>query len=272
MINREGLALEAGTLQGRIHLEYDCPELRDALSNCSALLVDSRTKILLDSRNLVGALTIRSCSAHDFDVVIKEYRNSWLSRLKSRFRSSSAKRAWNNSSILVRRGIPTPSPIAYLEQRKRHRVEESYFIMEWLKNVEEIRYPLMTLSGPPLQSLVEALARFVYKIHSAGILHRDLSDGNILLRTKPEGGFHFFLVDTKRIRYPGKIGRLLAVGNLVRLGIPRHQQAAFLKSYLNKNPGYLWLWYRLNKIRFSSRITIKKKLGLKKLAKMLKLN
>jgi len=267
----QGIPLETESIRGHIHLEYDCPEIRNALSDCSALLADARTKILLDSRNLVGALTIRSCSAHDFDVVIKEYRDSWISRWKTRFQPSRAQRAWKNASILFRTSIPTPRPIAYLEQKTGSLVGKNFFVMEWLKGTEEIRYPLMELSGPPLQTLIKALSRFVAEIHATGVLHHDLSDGNILFMPKQEGGFQFFLIDIKRVRFCRKIGRLQAVGNLVRLGIPRGHQRDFLTSYLNKNPGLLWLWYRLNKIRFSTRIILKKKLGLKKLAKKLKL-
>lgn len=268
----QAIPLETGSFQGRIHLEYDCPEIRKALSDCGSLLADARTKILLDSRNLVGALTIRSCSTHDFDVVIKEYRDNLLGRWKTRFQPSRARRAWRNASVLVRGGIPTPRPIAYLEQKEGRLVGRNYFIMEWLKCTEEIRYPLMELSGRPLQALIEALARFVAEIHTAGILHHDLSDGNILIRPKQEGGYHFFLVDIKRVRFRREIGRFRAVGNLVRLGIPRRNQHDFLASYLNRKPGTLWWWYRFNKIRFSTRITLKKKLGLKKLAKKLKLH
>jgi len=139
--------------------------------------------------------------------------------------------------------------------------------------VEEIRFLFRELPPSELQKLLVSLAHHISLCHRKGILHRDLSDGNILVKTESEGKFVFYLIDTNRIRVKKRIGLLKGIKNLIRLGIPPRSQLLFLKQYMGSNQlkGYLWYWYKANKMIYSWYIELKRKLRLKQLVRKLKI-
>ena len=128
--------------------------------------------------------------------------------------------------------MPTPLPLAYLERRERGLVAESYFISARIDDAREVRDLLRTLPPEDLSRLLAALARFLVFAHNQGILHRDLSDGNLLVRSSRPGAYDLFLIDTNRIRVRREVSLLGRVRNLVRLGVPPSYQDDFLRLYL----------------------------------------
>jgi serine/threonine protein kinase len=162
--------------------------------------------------------------------------------------------------------------VVFLEKRKGRFIEQSFFLSEMIENVEEIRFLFPRLEPDKLKELLSALADYLSRIQSEGILHRDLSDGNILV--KRDGDVYvFYFIDTNRIREKRKVGTLSQIKSLVRLGIPRDFQKYFLGQHFktDKTPTFIWFWYRFNKVRFTWIIELKKKLHLKQIAKKLKI-
>ena len=107
----------------------------------------------------------------------------------------------------------------------------------------------------------------------APILHRDLSDGNILVRKGLTGHDSFCLLDTNRIRVRRKLGGFRRAKNLIRLGIPPASQKYFLSCYWGGGTPRRahWVWYRLNKNVFASYLKVKKKLRLRRIARFLRI-
>ncbi len=267
-----GEPLDLHPFRGRIDSHYNHPLFREAISDCR-LLESPAAKVVLQSRNRVGVVPLPTTNGGRRNIFVKEYRQVGVDKLKSLFIPSKARRAWLGAVGLVERGIPTPLPVAYLERRKKGFVAENCFLSEEVSDASEIRGLFRKLPEDELRGLLAALAGFLSSCHRKGILHRDLSDGNILARKENGGIWKFWLLDTNRIRIKRRIGLGKAVRNLVRLGIPPLLQDFFLKSYLNgKSPGrVLFLWYRINKAGFAWSISFKKKLGLRKLARKLKI-
>ena len=174
---------------------------------------------------------------------------------------------------LVEKGIETPPPVAYLEKRKGRFLDQSYFLTERISGAREIRYLFLELEPSGLRKLLVSLGKYLSLCHEKGVLHRDLSDGNILVKEDKSGEFRFYLLDTNRVRIKGRIRPLKRVKNLIRLGVPRKLQRFFLRQYLGKErvKGFLLLWYRFNKGVFASYIKLKKKLKLRQLARKLKI-
>jgi len=172
----------------------------------------------------------------------------------------------------------------------------------------EIRGLLRELRREKLEPLLAALADELARVHDRGLLHRDLSDGNILVEERafgspldrglnarasraetdpqakpgaPAGGesgepaFRFFFLDTNRIRARRRLGAASRARNLVRLGVPPALQRFFLERYALARGRRLsfgfTLRYRLAKGMFSGWIGFKKKLRLKTLARKLKI-
>jgi len=267
-----GAGLALAPFRGRIHPDFDDPELVKALSGCRSLLDSPNARLLLDGRNRLVAVRIASARG-DIDVVIKEFRSYGLQRLKSFFTASKALKAWRGAAACLERGVPTPLPIACLERRERGLVAESFFICERLEGFQEIRFLLRDLPAGDLRRLLAAAARFLSGCHGRGILHRDLSDGNLLVAEDPRGGFLFSMIDTNRVRVRRRLSPAARMKNLVRLGVRPGDRDFFLTEYHGgRPPGFFSaLWYRCGKKTYTRYIALKKKLRLRKLARKLRI-
>lgn len=252
---------------------YDHPELLQALSDCERLLEGPATEILHGGRNRVGAVSLPRKDGRRVEVVIKEFCTRGVDRLKSLFFPGKACRAWAGAHALLERDIATPFPVAYLEERKNRFISRSYYLSERIKDAEEVRSLFRSLNASELPSLLRSLARHLRSCHLSGILHRDLSDGNILVRRDERGEYRFYLIDTNRVRVKRRISLLSRVKNLIRLGIPPQAQRFFLSQYLEEDMGStrIWFWYRLHKLSYSWYIELKKRLRVRQLARKLRI-
>ncbi len=207
------------------------------------------------------------------EIVVKEFRTRGINKVKSIVLHSKAYKAWRGSNQLKDCGIQTPVPVAFLEKKHSLFLEQSFFLSGMVRGIEEIRHLFPSLSEDELRLFLKELARFLLYSHQQGILHRDLSDGNILVRKDEHGKYIFYLIDTNRIRKKKRIRCLSRVKNLIRLGIPPASQREFLMQYLGKERlnNLFWFWYKLNKNSYSGYIGLKKKLRLKKIAEKLKI-
>jgi serine/threonine protein kinase len=259
--------------RGRIHPGYNQPLVLQALSDCPRLLEQPGAKIVLEGRNKVGIVSLQLESGAQKNIFVKEYRLIGINRFKSRFLPSKAQRAWWGAIALAERGIATPSPVAYLEQRRKGFIDQSFFLTEEVEDVEEVRGIFRDVSESELRAFLIALAVFLKNCHREGILHRDLSDGNILTKKDASGRAVFYLIDTNRIRLKKKIGPLRGIKNLIRLGIPQDHQSFFLDEYLRGRNfrRFGFFWYKINKGSFTRYIGVKKTLRLRKLARKLKI-
>lgn len=269
-----GLPLEMPPFQGKIHPDYRDLRFLEAISDCQGLFSQPTCEILLDSRNRIGKVELHISETRTRTVVIKEFRTQWIDKLKSAFQPSKASKAWRGASALLLKGFNTSCPVALLEKRTGRFVKQSFFISEMVEDTEEIRYMFPRLEPDKLKELLSALADTLSRIHSEGLLHRDLSDGNILVkRNEDEEGYAFYLIDTNRIREKKRVRALRQAKSLVRLGIPRDFQKYFLEQHFktDKLSSFIWFWYRFNKLGFTWIIELKKKLRLKQIAQKLKI-
>jgi len=261
--------------KGRVQASYNHPLFVQAISDCSRLLNGQDTEILLDRRNRVGVVALPQQDGGKVDIVIKEFRSRGVNRLKSLFLRGKAFKSWRGAVALVERRIETPPPVAYLEKKKGLFLDQSFFLAERIGGIEEIRFLFPKLPPSELHPLLVSLSQQLSTCHKKGILHRDLSDGNILVKKDKQGEFRFYLIDTNRIRIRTKkrIGLLSGVKSLVRLGVPLDFQRFFLQHYLGAThvKRFHWFWYRINKTLYTQFVELKKKLRLRQLAQKLKI-
>ena len=259
--------------RGEVAPEFDDLFFLDAISRPEELWSRPDTEILLDRRNRVGAALIPMSSGPPREIVVKEFSPRGFVRLKSLFQPSKAARAWRGARALKMRNLETAPPAAYLEKRRRGLVERSYFFAERIEGAEEVRGLFRRLEPAELEPLLAALAGHLSLCHDRGVLHRDLSDGNILVKKDDSGRFIFYLLDTNRIRLRKKVGAFRRSKNLIRLGVP----PAFRKNFLLRDSGARpfrwthWFWYKLNKSVFTAYMELKKKLRLRQLARFLRI-
>ena len=259
--------------RGRIHPGVDNPALREALARADRLLDEPGVRFLSSSRNRIGEVSLPGPRASSLACVVKEFRPRGIDKLKSACVRSKAWKAWRGSRALQTAGIETPAPVAFLEERSGPFLDRALFIAETVPDAVEVRSLLRSLQGRELELFTAALAGFARRCHRAGILHRDLSDGNVLVRGPHSGAGPFILVDTNRVRTRKRVRPAAGVRNLIRLGIPPHQRRLFLTTYLSPRarPGRLWLWYALNKAVFAGYTGLKTRLRIREIVRRLRI-
>jgi serine/threonine protein kinase len=259
---------------GEIDDLYATPEVLALLVDPSRLMEVPGAELLLEGRNKVVATKIAAGPAGMADIVIKEFRLQGIPKLKSIVQPSKAAKAWRGALFLFDAGFETPTPIAFLESRKGGFVGRSYFIAERVFDGREIRRLFRESPVEKLRPILFALAGTLFRLHEKGILHRDLSDGNILVK-EDAGAFQFIFLDTNRIRRCGRIGSAARAKNLIRLGVPPALRRFFLERYASAGGRPLQnafvFWYTLNKTIFSGWIRFKKAVRLKRIARRLKI-
>ncbi|MDH7511517.1 MAG: lipopolysaccharide kinase InaA family protein [Clostridiales bacterium] len=263
--------LSIGPYKGAILTAYDDPDFLEAISPPEKIWSRPGLRILLDSRNRVGAVRLPLSGGKEADIVVKEFSSRGITRFKSLVLPSKAARAWRGAIALKERALGTALPVAYLESRERGVVRRSFFLTEEIKAAAEIRELFRSLPPSELRPLLRTLAAHLFLCHDRGILHRDLSDGNILVGEDDVGNFCFSFLDTNRIRLRKRLGGCARVKNLIRLGVPAEFQDFFLQEYfrgktLRKRHRF---WYKLNKRIFACYVKAKKKLRLRKIARKL---
>jgi len=268
-----GIPLEVSGYSGRIHPNFNHDAVIRRLGEGHRLFEAPGCRMLLEGRNRVGVIPLRLPGGIRRDVVVKAFRIQGVDKWKSLIIASKALRAWRSANALKAVEISTPQPIAYFESRIGAFLKDGFFVYVMETEVEEVRFLLRRLGGEDLRKFLEDLARFLGMAHLRGILHRDLSDGNILAGKRGKADWSFFLIDTNRIRILKKVGWIRGVKNLIRLGVPASEQAYFLGRY-RQTSRVAWgfrTWYRLNKSAYSGTIALKKKLKLRRLAEKLRI-
>ena len=263
--------LVLGPYRGALNPDFDTPEFRAALSDPRALASGPSARVLLDRRNLVSVASVPISPSARADAVVKMFRASGFKRLKTILVFGKAARAWRGAAACRAHAVPTPIPMAYLERRARGLVVEGFYLSSYLADAVEIRSLLRELPPDELAHLLASLAKFLGFCHNEGILHRDLSDGNILVRSPRPGAYDLWLIDTNRIRVRRSIPVLSRLRNVIRLGIPPAYQDLFLRLYLGdaRASRPLIFWYRANKAWYAGFVAFKKKLRLRRLAESL---
>lgn len=256
---------------GRIAPDWDTPETRSALADFRRLLEDPRARVLLESRNTVTSVLLSTAPGKTTPAVLKAFGMRGVNRVKTLLMPSKAAKAWRGAEALAERKIGTAPAIAYWESRRHGTVNESYFLTERIEGVREIRFLFRELKGDTLDRLLRDVAFFLAGCHAQGVVHKDLSDGNILVGTKADGGSAFYLLDTNRVRVRRKVGPLARMKNLVRLGVPTGKRGSFLDHYGQAAPlaKRFGGWYKFQKTVYAGRLGLKKKLRLKSLARKL---
>ena len=146
-------------------------------------------------------------------------------------RGSKAERAYLHAARWRNLGIDTPEEVAFVEERRYGILRASYFISLYsdYRPVMEV----MEETAPDADvkmCLFDQLANFIYHIHWAGILHRDLNIGNILCAESLPGKFSFQLIDTNRMEFRQHLSMQMRMHNLRRLSCPLTIYLAILGS------------------------------------------
>ena len=136
---------------------------------------------------------------NDIDTIVKSFKVPNILRrvVYTYFRDSKAKKSYEYS---LRIKDFTPVPIGYIEFYSNGLIDNSYFISEKFNYDFTIREPLVENEFENRDEVFKAFARFTFELHENGILHKDYSPGNILIK-KENDTFIFKVVDINRMEF-----------------------------------------------------------------------
>ncbi len=151
------------------------------------------------------------------EVVVKAFPNRGLyKRLVYRWRSSKARRSLDNALRLQQLGLPTPRPLAAIEQRRGGVLLRSFYVCAWCNAGSQVREALKRRDFPRRRMHLYRVGALVARLHAAGVVHRDLSPGNILIHRRGPG-FCYPLLDLNRMHFAAPPDLATAMANLAGL-------------------------------------------------------
>lgn len=180
-----------------------------------------------------GRNTVRLFEIDGQRLAVKRYGHiSLLNRLLYGFlRKSKAERAYRHAIRLRQLGVGTPEEVAFLEVRRHCLLDTCYFVARYsdykpLQPVTEL-----DIQRPEVAAVLDALADFLFRMHNAGVLHKDLNIGNILYRGDRCSGYAFQVIDTNRMRFYRSLSMRRRLDNLRRLSCPAPAYLYILDRY-----------------------------------------
>lgn len=160
-------------------------------------------------------------------IVVKRFATPgfWRGLIYGLFCKSKARRSYEYAQGL---GRLTPEPVAYREVRICGILRESWYACRESVCTHTFNELVGKPDFPHRTAILEAIGRFIAELHRQGVLHRDLSGGNILFT---DDGSRVELVDLNRIRFCRHLSREQRWRNFERLNIDREALSAMVKAY-----------------------------------------
>lgn len=208
-----------------INSKYDAQ--RDFIRSIPQIM-ESEGTLIQDKRNLIKQLVMPDGTK----INVKRYHAPrWINMLvySLSLRQPKGLRAYKYAGILQSKGISTPEPIAYIEERRAHILRFSYFISTQCPYRHEF-YELGNAPAAVYEPIVAPFAQFTAHIHDQGVIHRDFSPGNILWDQNDKGEYLFTIVDINRM-YFGPVDINRGCANFARLWGPKRFIVLTVREY-----------------------------------------
>ncbi|MEZ4598252.1 MAG: lipopolysaccharide kinase InaA family protein [Syntrophotaleaceae bacterium] len=236
----QGIPWRCAAWRGAFNLRPECPNpsFGDALSP-EKLPDHTELVVMRDRRNRLW--NIAHPSDKERQLTVKLSRPRGLKRLTDRFKPSKGRRHWNAACIMLQRGINTPTPVAFFERPSQSSIRESYYICDYVPDAFSSRHVCHAFSqgqkeyrGLDKQQWFDFLTGFICRMHDAGVLHRDLSVGNLMLKQEEDGRITPFLIDIGRARVQKTpVDSYRRILDLIRIcyKLDRRDRELFVASY-----------------------------------------
>ncbi|PWD97968.1 lipopolysaccharide kinase InaA family protein [Marinilabilia rubra] len=180
----------------------------------------------------------------EFRLCVKAFKKVTIFNrmMYSCFRKTKAQRSYEIAKKLLRKGIDTPQPLGYIIVKGKWAIIRQNYYISIFNNHHFTLSDVLNGKHPKDQEqiLKEYAEWMALDIHPKGILHEDMSAGNVLIIKNENGNFSFSLIDLNRIKIKKRISHRQGIRNLRKIN-NRPSVLAFLAehyAYVAKgNPG-----------------------------------
>ena len=187
-------------------------------------------------------------------------------------RSSKAQRSYEYATILLQKGIGTPQPIAFYENKSGLSFKDSYYMSAHMTPDLTYRQLIEIPDYPEHEMILRQFTQFTFMLHEKGVEFKDHTPGNTLIDKVGHEKYEFFLVDLNRMSFHTEpISLEKRVINMAKLTPERHLIDIMCDEYSKL---YGCTYEELHKLmvkhtqyfanRFHRKRRIKRALGLRK--------
>lgn len=203
-----------------------------------------------NKRNIVEQIKIENCT-----FVVKKYKvPNFANRIiYTLFRKSKAQRAYDNALKILRFGVSTPFPVAYIEIKKKGIFHTGYFVSEYMNHPTLANYKNINLSKEENNNFKEDFLNFTIELHEKNILPLDYNTGNIFCYKDEESGrYKFALTDINRAEF-GKFSPYKPMLSFAQMGLPPKDLINLMEEYSSRRKLdleaslFLILYYRIKR-------------------------
>ena len=181
-------------------------------------------EVYCNKRNTVERVRIQ-----DSLFVVKKYKRPTLANcvIYTWFRKSKARRSFEYAQKLLKAGVATAGPVAYIEIKKYGFFHTGYFISEFIPYTT--LNDIDRLNEQDLDLAKDDFISFTANLHKKNIIPLDYNKGNIFFYKEGEH-FNFALVDINRIKF-GKATLKTEVKAFEQLGLCLDTDLGALLAY-----------------------------------------
>lgn len=223
----------------KIVVDEKFQHLTDEIGRLPQMMDEGKGEVVYDSRNRVARFTVDGLS-----LMVKRFKrvNAVQQVVYTFFRKTKAERAFLFANEFLKRGIDTPQPVAYMEERHHGLFTTGYFVSLETPGTETSLL-LREVKDYP-SDLAEAVARQIVLMHSKGILHGDLNLSNFLVKPtltpltsnhrkeEEREAYSFTMIDTNRSHFTeGMPTDEQCFDNLIRLTHRRDLYEDLIRRY-----------------------------------------
>jgi len=205
-------------------------------------ILERASYIYKNKTNLVAALEM-NIDGRLKKVVVKKFgwRNT-ISRIFSPVMRSRAKKSWDASHWLLDAGIFVPKPISVYTERVFGFIKNNFLLTEYISDYHSARRILRDLRFDTelKENIVKIIAEIISSLHSAGLLHNDLTLGNFLV-----GDINYneiYLVDLNRLVYKKRLTPKMKMYDISKMNLCKcnlkqeHENCMWLLFLRNYDP------------------------------------
>jgi len=243
-------------MRTRFHSHYTY--LEKAIIDCIKNFDSKGEELGKQSRN-----TIKVFKVEEILLNIKSFKvPNFINQVVYRFlRKSKAERSFVHANYLIENGIGTPKPIAFFEYPTSMLFKRSFYVCEQLEADLTYRELVRDTNYPDRQNILEQFSKFTFKLHENGILFKDHSPGNTLIK-KNNNTYNFYLVDLNRMDFK-TLSFEERIKNFARLTPYQDMVATMSKAYAEVSKWsydeiFSLMWHETEK--FQGRFHRKKKM------------
>ena len=142
---------------------------------------------------------------------------------KDIFQKPRGRRAWHAANALIVRAIPTPKPLALVEETRGLLLRRCWLVTEYLESAPTLakyvhsRFVMDESEAADVGSLLRKLAKAMATLYRENIYHGDMKASNILVKVEQDNVPEFYFTDLDGIQLWRSPHASRVVKNLVQL-------------------------------------------------------